>query len=136
MRIVELNSEEFDKIFYRSLTSIPSADENELEISVRIKQIMKEISTPMTLSPEEVLAGTIPNRELVEDSCRMIFEEDEFALVCKKVKAAIPSFTGYVDELLHSTWMAVKNAEKYVAVVPEEAATILEDITPDEAVGG
>lgn len=130
MRIVELNSEEFDKIFYRSLTSIPSADENELEISVRIKQIMKEISTPMTLSPEEVLAGTIPNRELVEDSCRMIFEEDEFALVCKKVKAAIPSFTGYVDELLHSTWMAVKNAEKYVAAVPEEG------FVPDEAVGG
>ena len=143
MRVVTVTKRQFDGVLYIALVATPSEDEAELATTVAIKQRFRPHVTLKALTPEEVLADKIPGWELTDDQAEIVFEEDEWSLLVKRLKKSIPVFTGHVAEVLAEVISNLKNAEKQapaVALVDEEAGREgpgdLEALGMSEVLGG
>ena len=120
MRKVMVTKLEFDEFLFDDITRASAQDDNELECALRLLRKLKDpkITEERPLSARELEVEAQsgrklwPGRRLSVPEIILDLEEDEWALVCQRLKAAVPMHSILVLDEFHVLLFKVHNAEQ------------------------
>lgn len=94
-RELSIKKDLYDKILFNSATIPPSKNEEQLDISIRLRRKLKAIATQEEIK-EEGTSYLIS--KMNANQATIILEEDEFNLLRERVLFMLPSLSSRLDE--------------------------------------
>lgn len=117
MRTVTITKAQFDDFVFSAIASGAAEDEAELEVAVRVFKKLNANSLPRPFTDEEQLEikqgrKLRAQRDLRDNICGFIFEEDEYNLVLKRLISYLRNIALVAAEEYYELLSSVKAAVK------------------------